>query len=45
MPGRWKTCSILLTLLACSGWAQDPFQLQVYKYETLPRAVWTAGDP
>jgi hypothetical protein len=41
MAGRWATSSTLLTVLACAAWAQDPFELHVYEYETLPRGVWT----
>lgn len=38
---RWATCSTLLVVLACAASAQDPFELHVYEYETLPRGVWT----
>ena len=31
----------LLIFLAHAAWAQDPFELHVYEYETLPRGVWT----
>jgi hypothetical protein len=31
----------LLILLASAAWAQDPFELHVYEYETLPPGVWT----
>jgi hypothetical protein len=31
----------LLIFLASAGWAQDPFELHVYEYETLPSGVWT----
>jgi hypothetical protein len=31
----------LLIFLASAAWAQDPFELHVYEYETLPSGVWT----
>jgi hypothetical protein len=41
MARRCGTCFILLIVLACAAWAQDPFELHVYEYETLPPGVWT----
>jgi hypothetical protein len=36
------TCRLaLLIFLASAAWAQDPFELHVYEYETLPSGVWT----